>query len=536
MSAGFITGFSNKTGIQILVGQQEINVGQNFMTAVQDTANLIWAYVPNLVGALAILIIGWIVAGLLARLARAGLAKTGLAGRVSKFATDVDPGDSKNIEVWFGKAVFFILMLFVLIGFFQALGLTPITQPISGFLNEIFEYLPRLIGPVVLILVAWVIAKFLRLAVRRGLESSRFGKLAGTDGDEDSAIGSSQLPQTAGEAVYWLTFLVFLPAILGSLELGGLLGPVRSVVGELLGYLPNLFAAGLILFVGWIVAKLVRKIITNVLASIGTDSLSERVGLQGALGKQKLSDLAGLVVYILILIPIIIAALNAMSLSAITQPASDMLQQILGALPGLFAATLLLVIAYVVAKIVSGLVSELLAGVGFDALPSRLGIRAASSEKAAGRTPSAIAGFVLMIAIMLFAVVEAFDLIGFEAVGDLVSVFLIFAGQVLLGLFIIGLGLYLARVVADAIRDSNLKNGVLLATTARIAILILAFAMGLGEMGLGDEIITLAFGLTLGAVAIALAIAFGIGGRDEAAKLVAKWSRGNSSDTTPPES
>ncbi len=500
---------------------------QKLITTVRDAAQMIWAYVPNLVGALTVLVIGWILAGWLARIVRIGVEKMGLVGRLSKVTSVVDVKDAKSIEHWVGKGVFFILMLFVLVGFFQVLGMEQLTLPITGFLNAIFQYLPRLIGPVVIAIIAWLVATFLRLAVRRGMAATKLDERVGKDAD---LVGAQKLPlaDTAGEAVYWLTFLVFLPAILSSLEIDGLLGPVRVVVDQILGYLPHLFAAGLILFVGWLAARIIRKVVTNLLMSVGTENLSERVGLHAALGKQNLSGLIGLVVYVLILIPVIVAALNAMELEALTQPASQMLNEILAILPNLFAGILVLVIAYVVAKIVASLATGVLTGAGFDSLPQRLGLKSKGEPK--GRAASEVAGYILMVAIMLFASIEAFELIGFDTASDLISEFLVFSSHVLLGLLIISLGLFLAKIVADTITGMSFPNSALLAMVARVAILILSVAMGLGEMGLGDEIIGLAFGLTLGAVAVALAIAFGMGGRDAAAQVVSKWAANALSD------
>ena len=495
------------------------------MSTLQDTLSTIWSYVPSLIGALAILAIGWIVAKLLSRGVRTGVAKLGIVGRISKLDSKIDAEDEKNLEKWIGRGVFIIVMLFVLVAFFQVLGLNEITRPITGFLDAIFRYLPRLIGPIVLVLIAWVVAKLLRMAVLKAMAATKLEERVETDA-EPGGEKRLTLAESAGDAVYWLTFLVFLPAILGSLDLEGLLGPVQGMVDKLLGYFPNLFAAGLILFVGWLVAKILRKVVTNLLASIGTDRLSERVGLRSALGDKTLSDLIGLIVYVIILIPVLIAALNAMELDAITQPASLMLNKILAALPNLFAGSLILVVAYVVGKLVAGLTQSVLSGIGFDNLPSRLGLQSEAASE--GRSPSEIAGFVVLIAIMLFAVVEALDLIGFASVANLVSEFLGFAGHVVIGLFIIGLGLYLANLAAELVKQSSFPNASILAVLARVAIIILAIAMGLGEMGLGDEIVGLAFGLTLGAIAVALAIAFGLGGRDTAAQIVAKWSAGMS--------
>ena len=126
---------------------------------------------------------------------------------------------------------------------------------------------------------------------------------------------------------------------------------------------------------------------------------------------------------------------------------------------------------------------------------------------------------------MLFASTEAAGLLGFTALTEIVSEFLGFAGHIVVGLVILGIGLFLANLAAAAIRASGSAHASLLTTTARIAIVVLAAAMALRQMGLANEIISLAFGLTLGAVAVAVAIAFGLGGREIAARQLDGWAR-----------
>ncbi len=90
---------------------------------------------------------------------------------------------------------------------------------------------------------------------------------------------------------------------------------------------------------------------------------------------------------------------------------------------------------------------------------------------------------------------------------------------------IFGLGIYLAKIVAESVQNSHAPQSGFLALVARIAILIFAGAMALRQMGLANEIIVIGFGLIIGAVAVAVAIAFGIGGRDLAAKKLDEWSK-----------
>jgi len=481
---------------------------------------LVGAYIPNLVGALAILIIGWLVALIVSAIVRGLLRRTTLDNRLARWIMGEEAAEGIEVERQVARGVYYLIMIFVLIAFFQALRLTVITEPLTQLLNQVFEYAPRLLGAGLVLLIAWIVASVLKFTVSRVLTAAKLDERLGSSAglEEEKRV---PLAQTLGNAVYWLIFLLALPAVLSALELEGLLQPVQGMINQILGFLPNIFAAGLILAVGWFIARIVQQIVTNLLAAIGADRLSERVGLAPVLGKQRLSGLLGLVVYVLILIPVLIAALNALALEAITQPASNMLNAILEAIPAIFAAILVVVIAYVVGRVMAGLISNLLAGVGFNAILARLGL---GKEPAEGeRTPSEIVGYLVLVAIMLFAAIEASRILGFVLLADLVAQFTAFAGQVILGLIIFAIGLYLANLASQTVQASRVAQAGFLAMAARVSILVLAGAMALRQMGLANEIINLAFGLLLGAIAVALALAFGLGGREAAARELEDW-------------
>ena len=500
------------------VSDQVLASGQETWTRVStQVTDLVGAYIPNIVAALVVLIVGWVVALAIAAVVRGGLRKLGLDRRLSGSVAEEGAAEHLHVSRRIGKGVFYLIMLFVLVGFFQTLGLTMVTGPLTAFLNQIFEYAPRLIAAGVLLFLAWIVATVLRFVVRQVLVATKIDRHlargAGVEKDEDLPVA-----KTLSDATYWLVYLLFLPALLDALAVPGLLAPVRDMVTEVLGFLPNLLAAAVILGIGWFVARIVQRVVTNLLAAAGADQLSERVGLSRAMGDNRLSSVLGLLVYILTLVPVIVASLNALKMEAVTGPASEMLTIILGTLPGIFAAVLVIGVAYVVARIVAGLTTNMLAAVGFDRLPARLGL--AREPAADRRTFSQIAGTIVMVAIVLFATMQALPMLGFDLLAAMMGNFLVFASHVLLGLVIFGFGLYFAKLVADIVRDSGVANARLLSMIARVAILVLAGAMGLRQMDLAQEIINLAFGLTLGAVAIAAAIAFGIGGRDAAKTLV----------------
>jgi hypothetical protein len=503
---------------------------------------LVGSFLPNLLAALLILIVGWIFAKIVSSVVRGLLRRTDLDNRLARSMGTTGVG----VENAVGTTVFWLIMLFVLIGFFQTLHLAGISGPLNDLLAQILAFLPRLLGAVILLLVAWVVATVLRRVVTgvlRGLDIDR--RISGAVRDEDDTIVRPTTPpaatsteaaqtraaaptsrlslaDTLGDVVYWLVFLLFLPAILDTLDLGGILLPVQVMLNQIFGYLPNLFAAAVILVVGWFVARIIQKIVTSLLAAAGVDRVGDQVGLSQVLGGQTLSSVLGTVVYIFILIPVLISALNALQIAAVTQPATNMLNTILTAIPNIFAAAVVLIISYVVGRLVAGLVANLLAGIGFNSVPARLGLTRATPT-VGQRTPSQLVGSLVLIAIMLFAVVEAARLLGFGALAELLAQFIQLGGQIILGLIVFGIGLYLATLAANMIESSGATNARLLAWAARVAIIVLAGAMALRQMGIANEIVNLAFALLLGALAVAAALAFGLGGRETAGRELEAW-------------
>lgn len=461
---------------------------------------------PSILGALAILVIGWFVAILIRAAARKGLGLAKLNHRLQS-----STGTGMDLESGISLGLYYFILLLVGIAFFNTLKLDLVSGPLKVFADQVFAFIPKLIAGGALLLVAWILASIIRTLITKALHATSL--------DEKVSTGAGMRPisENLGDVLYGLVFLLFLPAILGALELTGLLAPVQGMVDQILATLPNILAAIIIGVVGWFVAKIVRDLVSNLLTAAGTDRLGEKAGLSGTLG---LSRLIALVLYILILIPAFVAALQALKIDAITAPAAHMLNAVLTAIPNIFAAALILAIAYFVAQLVSNLMSTLLGGMGFDGLPSKLGIGQAFQGDT---TPSSLVGQIIRFFIMLFATVEAAGRLGFSEVSELVTMFIQFGGQVLLGGAIIAVGFWLSNLAHGAIVQLHGANASTIANVARFAIVGLVLAMGLRSMGLADDIVNLAFGLTLGSIAVAIALSFGLGGREAAGKQMDHW-------------
>jgi hypothetical protein len=314
--------------------------------------------------------------------------------------------------------------------------------------------------------------------------------------------------------------LLFLPALLDALDLQGLLTPVQGMVDDVLGYLPNILGAALILVIGWFIARLVRQIVTNLLAAAGADALGGRVGLNQALGDQKLSGLIGVIVYALILLPVIIAALDALEVDAISRPATTMLEAILTAIPNIVGAAVALIIAYFVGRLVADLVKNILTGIGFNRVMVWVGLGREPRE--GQRTPAEIVGYIVLVVIMIYAVNGAAELLGFESLVVQLNILLAFVWQVVIAIIVFGFGLYLGNLARSAVLSTGGSDSNMLAQGARIAIIVFAAALALRTTGIAADIVNIAFGLMLGAIAVAAALAFGLGSRDIAGREVEK--------------
>ena len=463
-------------------------------------------HLPQILGALAIFALGWLIAVSARAATMRLLSLLGLNRRIED-STGVEVDTERPIAL----GVFWLILLLTLIAVLNVLDLTTLSSPFAAMMSDVIGYLPHLLAGIVLTLVAWLIASLLRgLLVQLMASTSLDEKLS-------EHAGMAPMSRSAGNVIFWLVLLLFLPAILGAFRLSGTLGPVQAMMTDALAVLPNVLAAALIGFVGYLVARVLRGLVTNLLAAAGLDSVSEKVGLEGTV---KLSRLAGTLVFLLVLVPSLIAALDALKIEAVSRPATLMLAKLLDAVPNILAAAVILLLTWYVARFASALLARLLESAGFDGLPDKLGL---AHLFGSGTRPSQVAQWALMFFAMLFALVEAASQVGFTQVRDVFTTFIAFAGDVLLGALILAVGFWLANLAYRALDRAGSGQGNVMANVARFAILGLVLAMGLRAMGIANEIVELAFGLTLGAVAVAVALSFGLGGRDAAGKLAEHW-------------
>lgn len=493
--------------------------------------------VLNLIKAIGIFILGWFVATIVKGLVKGLLSRTEIDNKIASWVSG-GSGDSIPIEDWIANLFYWLILLFAVVGFLNALQLEAVSDPLNALLEQVTSFLPKILGAGFLLGIAWVLATIVKMIVTRGLGALNLDERFGQQLDSSDFA----LSDTIGNALYWFIFLLFLPSVLNTLELQGTLQPVQGLLDEILAILPNILAAILIGAVGWFISQIIRRLVTNLLAATGIDRVGSKIGLSSTTGTQSLSWIIGTVVFVLVLIPTAIAALEALQIAAISAPAISMLDQVLDLLPKLFAAGVVLALAYTIGKYVSEFVTNILTGIGFNNFFLWLGltppVSSSSTASVPGqteqptviqttsvgtKTPSELVGIISLVAIMLVAALTAVDILGIEALADVVRIILQIAGQVLIAVVIFGIGLYLANIAFNLIVGSGAGQAKTLAQAARVAIVIFVGALALTEMGVAPSIVNLAFGLLLGGIAVAIALAFGLGGREVAKEQLRSW-------------
>lgn len=335
-----------------------------------------------------------------------------------------------------------------------------------------------------------------------------------------SEAAGQDLGNAIGKAFFWIIILIALPAALGALGMKGLLVPMQTMAQEFLAFLPNLVGAGLIFGIGWVIAIVVKRALTSILAAAQADKLAARFGLAKVTGETGVSNFAGILAFTLLIIPIAIAALDALGMESISAPAKLMLQNFLNAIPNIFGAAIILLLAYIIGRFASDALTNLLPTLGFDQVGKNIGLADVIQENT---SLSKIAGYITFFVIMVFGLIEAAKLLNFDIISNLLTLTLSLGAHILLGSIIIILGVIAAEFVANIASRSKAAKSV--AGLLKVAIIVLATAMGLQQMGVADEIVNIGFALLLGALAVGMAIAIGWGGKDTAARLLEKWTR-----------
>jgi len=364
------------------------------------------------------------------------------------------------------------------------------------------ELVEKALIVVAILIVTWLLAKAAKWSFAKLVDTVPLFRRADASGQ---SVGES-----LGKIVSLFVWLFGLIAVLQALNLNSVISPVQGLLNSFIGFIPNIIGAAIIFFVGAMIAKIVREIVETALSSINFDKWANMGGAEAVTGNSAISKTIGTIAFILIIVPVGIAALDVLDIPSITIPAREMLEMVLQAVPLIIGASLLLGLGYVIARWVSTMIQEVLPGLGFDRAVGAIGI------VPEGRSASAIIAMLVNIAIMLFMAIAATRLLGFPELTRIVETILDQGANVVFGAVLIAAGVVLAKILRGLVATAAGEG---LAPTLVYWLTIGLFIfIGIKQMDIGGMIVDYAFlSIAIGA-GVAFALAFGLGGREVAAR------------------
>ncbi len=435
--------------------------------------------------------------------------------------------------------------------------------------TDLWSVLFKVLLAIAILILTWIVAAIVKWAVGKLVTKVPALQRSGNDGQ--------QIGESIGKIAALIVWLFGLVAVLQLFNLDQVLSPLQGLLGGIFGFLPNLIGAGFIFFIGYVFAKIAKQLVQTALNTVDLSGITSKFRSLGdravgvgdhpgaaprtaqqaqpghvqpgqpvpgqphpgqpmpgqahpgpgasAHGQQpgqhagpppaseanaKISSLAGNLVFGVIIIVVAIAALQVLGIEAISRPAQQMLELFLNAIPAIIAAVVLLAIGFAIAKFLGTLLEQILHGLGTDRAIGQLGI------VPEGTSPSGVITKIVQIAIMIFFAIMAARMLGFPEITNILNEILELGGNVLFGAVIIAAGFFLASLIGKFITNSVASK------VLRYSTIGLFIAMGLQYMGLADSIVNLAFGAVVVGGALAAALAFGLGGREAAAKMLGK--------------
>ena len=538
----------------------------------QDVWHTTSTQLPRVGVALAILVLGWLVAYVISKTVFAALKKTTVDDRVADALGYETGGDSgSRIERTVSKVVYYLLLLFVAVAFFSYLGISAVTSPLVTVLDGVAGAVPNLLKAVIVGFGGFLLATGVRKLIVAALDKvgfeERMVRLTGEAGKEQpeetgkkkkKKSRETPVTETVGDIAYWFVLLVTAIPVLEALKIGVLAGPLSTAFATITTYLPRVAAASVLLVAGYVLARMARAVVSGILARVGVDRAVARLGFGRITQEHSLSSILGAIVMAFVLLHFAISAVGRLQIEEISALLSMMLERIYVYLPKLLVGGVLMAVGVVVARIAGNVAAHLLAAMGFNTLMVHIGLFRQVSDAAKRQeqdskalvdrrlhqpkqgeaqqgedellakggldTPADIAGMLVMAVIVLLFLRQALGTMGLKGLARLLDGLLAFLPNVLVAVVLIGAGLWAGRWsharVDDLTKSSKDRLLKAMGNVAHVAIVAFAAMMALEQLGVGRQLIAIAFALILGSVCLAVALAFGLGGREVAGRIL----------------
>ncbi len=361
---------------------------------------------------------------------------------------------------------------------------------------------------IIYLALAFVVALIAKVLVTKLVKLVKLDKLLEKWGVNEGQKGTSL--SFVGKLVYLIVFLLFLPPALNALGLHSVSGTVSGFVSTFVNYLPNVVAAGILIYVGIFVALLLGQIVSVLLKKTKIDNYVPKNDENNK--PVLLSDILVKVLISIIILITIVQALVVLGIDAISAPAFSIINAIFGAIPSIILSVVIISCGLLVAGIACGLLTNVLIAVNFDKVVGKVlpNLKASATKIVVG---------IVRAIIILFVVSQGVEVLGLNILTTVVATVVSYLPLVIKAT-VIGLVAFIAASLLETFILKTNSKCTAIARIAKVAVFTLAGFMILSQLEIASTIVNTAFVVTLAAIAVAFALAFGLGGRDFAKKTL----------------
>lgn len=368
--------------------------------------------------------------------------------------------------------------------------------------NQITGSFGKPIAALIIIVLGWFIAGILKKVIKKILQKT---------GIDSKLTGKVKVSEIISKLFYFLIMMFVFMLALEKLGMTSVLEPVKNLLNGFTSFIPNIIGATLVGYIGYMLATIVSELV-----GLSGDTLQKFTPKLNLPENINLVIILKKVVFIFIFIPLLISAINILNLTSVSEPATDMLQSFFEAIPKVLVASIIIIVFAVGGRFLSGLIKDLLDSLNLNAIMKNANLDNIFGKVNIGK----LVANIVYAFILLFGIMTAIDKLEFTKLSEIMKTIVNLSGNILFGLLILAIGNWIANIASKSFMQSG--DNIFVSNIIKIAILAIFLAIGLKRMGIADDIINLAFGITLGAVALTIVLSFGLGGREAAGKQMGK--------------
>ncbi|ANU22303.1 mechanosensitive ion channel [Planococcus donghaensis] len=299
------------------------DIGNSF----RGVGNTIIDYIPNVLGALLLLLVAWIVATVVRAIFTKGLKKAGADRAMVKGHMAKTKEDADSILDSIGKILYYLIFILFIPSVLQALDMNNVAQPISNMMDKLLAFLPNLFMAIIILVIGYFVAKFVKNLVFSLLTAINIDKWfnkftnkpAGTTGTTRMDAGDkATLANVLANIVFVIVLIPILTIALETLNIRSISEPIVNMLNQVLNMIPNIFVAIILILVGVLIAKFVGDLLISLLNGTGINRFSTYLNTDKTKTPSfDIANIIGKVVQAIIIIFFTVEAMNVLQLDVL---------------------------------------------------------------------------------------------------------------------------------------------------------------------------------------------------------------------------